>query len=110
MTKQEFERLTIRNGGTISAPLYNTIERFYLSENEYHNANGGADESKQDFCKRVFGGKVNTPESIKRKTIEEAQRENRFALRGNAHATKQRLDEMDALIAQHIEWEARMAF
>lgn len=110
MTKQEFEKMTLRNGATISALLYDTIESFYTSENEYHAANGGTDESKQDFCARVFGGKVNTPESILKKITAEAQKENRFALRGCPSATEERLAEMDALIAQHTRTLATMNF
>lgn len=37
MTKAEFEKLAIRNNaGTITLPLYETIERFYMSKTEYH--------------------------------------------------------------------------
>lgn len=108
MTKQEFETLAIReNGGTISTTLYGTIERLYMSDNEYHQAHGGADESKRDFIRRVYGGKVNTANSILHKTITEARKENRWCLRGNGSATKDRLDHMDALMANHITWEAR---
>lgn len=111
MTRQEFETLAIReNGGTISTTLYDTIERLYVSDNEYHAAHGGADESKQEYVKRVFGGKVNTANSVLNKTIAEAQRENRYALQGNPSATKTRLDHMDALIAEHITWEARQPY
>lgn len=111
MTRQEFEALAIReNGGAISAVLYDTIERYYMSDNHYHDAHGGADESKQDFVKRVYGGKVNTAASILKKTIAEAQKENRYALQGNPSATKTRLDDMDRLIAEHITWEARQPY
>lgn len=108
MMKSEFEALTIRNGaGTISGMLYSTIEHFYTSENEYHAAHGGVDESKQEFCKRVFGGKVNTPHTIVKKMIAEAQRENRYALQGCPSATKSELDRMDKFIAEQIEFESR---
>lgn len=110
MTKQEFESLAIRGNGTISFRLYETIERFYMSENDYHAAHGGIYENKRDFVKRVFGGKVNSPASVLRKITAESQKENRWALRGNATATKKRLDEMDALILQHYEWLSKTNF
>lgn len=107
MTKQEFERLAIRGNATISCLLYNTIERFYMSENNYHAAHGGIDETKQEFVKRVFGGKVNTPKTILNKIIAESQRENRWCLQGNSTATKDRLDHMDALIDEHYRYLAK---
>ena len=64
MTKQEFEKMAIRNNETISTILYDAIERFYMSENHYHETHGSIDETKQDFVKRVFNGKVNTPKTI----------------------------------------------
>ncbi len=106
MTKAEFENLAIRGNGTISGLLYDTIERFYMSENYYHEAHGGINETKQEFVKRVYGGKVNTPKTILKKTIAESQKENRWCLRGNKTATKGRLDEMDLLIEEHLTWEA----
>lgn len=107
MTKQEFEAMAIRNGQQISGLLYSTIEHFYMSDNNYHAAHGGINESKQDFVKRVFGGKVNTPASVLRKITAESIRENRYALRGNATATPERLAKMDRLITEHLAYEAR---
>lgn len=107
MLKSEFEAMAIRNGGHISNLLYATIEHFYASENDYHAAHGGIEESKQNFVRRVFGGKVNTPESILRKITAEAIAENRYALRGNATATPERLEEMDKAITEQRAFEAR---
>ena len=49
MMKSEFEALAIRGSESISPVLYNTIERFYTSESDYHAANGGIYETKQEF-------------------------------------------------------------
>lgn len=108
MMKSEFEELAIRkNAGSISGLLYSMIERFYTSDNEYHTVNGGKYETKQQFVKRVFGGKVNTPRTILKKIIAEAQRENRYALRG-CNISKKRLDEMDRMIEKHCEYCAKI--
>lgn len=106
MTKTEFEKLAMRNDKSISGLLYERIENFYISENDYHAANGGINESKQDFVKRVFGGKVNTPATIVKKTIIESQKENRYCLLG-IDITPERLAEMDYLIADHINTLAK---
>lgn len=107
MTKHEFEALAMREGETISVSLYeNTIELYYMSDNHYHEAHGGINESKQEYVKRVFGGKVNTAKTICLKAIAEACRENCWCLRGNATATKAELDRMDRQIADHIAWGA----
>lgn len=105
MMKSEFETLAMKNSDTISATLYKTIERFYMSENDYHQTHGGTDESKLGFCKRVYGGKVNTPATILKKTITEAIKENRYALLG-CDISEERLSEMDSLIKDEITWEA----
>jgi len=110
MMKQEFENLAIRKGAEISQLLYDTVERFYMSDNNYHAAHGGVYETKQEFVKRVFGGKVNTPKTICEKMIKEAQKENRWCLRGCKSATKDELDRMDRLIADQIRWEARTRY
>ena len=110
MMKHEFEALAIRGTETISPVLYGTIERMYNSDNEYHERHGGVDESKHDFVKRVFGGKVNTAQSVLKKITAEVIRENRWALRGNLSATDARLAEMDAKIAEHLSWEARQSW
>lgn len=106
MTKQEFENLALRDGEKISWSLYeNSIERFYMSDNNYHRSHGGVDESKQAFVKRVYGGKVNTAKTVALKTIAEAIRENRYCLLGTS-VTKADLDRMDRQIAEQIAWEA----
>lgn len=114
MTKKEFEAMTMRAGArcsTISVLLFETIERYYMSRNYYHEAHGGADETKQAFVKRVYGGKVNTPKTILEKTIKEAQRENRWCLQGTPTGNNKReLDRMDALIADQITWESKQNY
>jgi hypothetical protein len=110
MMHEEFEKLTIRENSdrqTISGLLYQTIEHFYTSDNNYHLYHGGINETKQEFVKRVFGGKVNTPKTILEKTIAESIRENRYCLQGNETATKSRLDEMDILIRENYTWKAQ---
>lgn len=104
MMKYEFEKLAMRNDKEIGQEMYNSIERFYTSENDYKASHGinGIYETKQDFVKRVFGGKVNTPKSICRKIIAESCRENRYALQG-CNVSKERLEEMDKAIATHYE-------
>ena len=99
--KHEFEALALRNNAEIGVEMYASIERFYLCDNDYHRTHGGIYETKQEFVKRVFGGKVNTPRTIAQKIAAESIRENRWALQGNANATKERLDEMDAVITDH---------
>jgi hypothetical protein len=79
MLKQEFEALALRNNKTISGLLYDTIERYYMSDNVFHGQFGGWNETKQAFVKRVFGGKVNTPKSIMQKMAAESCKENRYA-------------------------------
>lgn len=105
MMKHEFEALALRGTATISRTLYDTIERYYMSGNCYHEAHGGADESKQHFVKRVFGGKINTPKTILEKIIKEAQFENRWCLHGTS-TTKAELDRMDYMIADQLTWES----
>ena len=101
MMKHEFEALALKGSAEIGAMMYDSIERFYMSDNNYHAQFGGRDESKQDFVKRVFGGKVNTPKSIARKIADEANKENRWFLRGNAHAGQKELDHHETLIREH---------
>jgi hypothetical protein len=101
MLKQEFEEMALRNNENIGQMMYNSVEHFYTSDNEYHRTHGGADESKQAFIKRVFGGKVNTPKTIAEKIARESVAENRYALRGNETATKTVLDTHDRLIKEH---------
>lgn len=101
MMKSEFEAMALRGNETIGQMMYDSIEHFYTSDNDYHKTHGGVDESKQEFVKRVFGGKVNTPKTIAEKLAKESIAENRYALRGNDTATKTVLDEHDRLITQH---------
>lgn len=102
MTKQEFENLTIRNNGTINQYLYDTIERFYMSTNDYHRQSNthGINEDKQEFCNRVFGGKVNTPKTILKKIIAESVKENNYTLNSYRQADKAMLDQHATLIAE----------
>lgn len=110
MTKSEFEQLAIRNNaGTITVLLYETIERFYMSDNEYHKKHGGINETKQDFVKRVFGGKVNTPKTILEKIIAESIRENTWCLR-NTRNTKSDYDRMNACIKEHCTFLASQTY
>lgn len=109
MMQCEFEALAMRGSGSISPLLYQSIEHFYTAENEYHKTHGGIDETKHEFVKRAFGGKVNTPKTILAKAIKMAQDENRFALMG-CNVSKTRLDEMDALIAEHYNYLANFHF
>lgn len=68
MMKSEFESLAMRkHGAEIPYNLYKEIETFYMDDSKYHEANGGIYETKQEFVKRVFGGAVNTVDSIKEK-------------------------------------------
>jgi hypothetical protein len=95
MNKQEFLNLSMRGEQTISDELYNTIESRYMSDNNYHKENNpkGIYETKQEFAKRVFGGKVNTPKTILKKIIAEAIKENRFFLWDTDEATLKQYDE-----------------
>ena len=108
MMKSEFEKLAIRNNEEISYPLFETVERFYMSENEYHRTHGGVNETKQEFVKRVFGGKVNTPKTVLKKIIDEAIRENTWAL--GRPSQKENYDRMNAMIAEHYIYLARQAY
>ena len=99
MTKQEFEQLALRNNESIGMEMFASVNYFYMSENDYHKKNGGIEESKQAFVKRVYGGKVNTPKTICEKTANESDKENRFALRGNASAES--LNSMTKIIKEH---------
>lgn len=100
MMKHEFESLALRGNATIGDEMYKAIERFYMSENDYHAAHGGIYESKREFVKRVYGGKVNTPRTIAEKTARESIKENRYLLRDTT-TSKARFDEMDTAILNH---------
>lgn len=101
MTKVEFEALALRGNAHIGTEMYASVERFYMSNNNYHEGHGGVDETKQEFVKRVFGGKINTPKTIAAKIATESIKENRWCLQGCTSATKERLDEMDTAISEH---------
>ena len=101
MMKHEFEALALRGDAVIGDEMFAAIERFYMSDNDYHAAHGGIFENKRDFVKRVFGGKVNTPRTICEKITAESCRENRYMLRGNTTTTKETLDLMDDKIYDH---------
>ena len=101
MLKEEFESLALRGNATIGAMMYESIEHFYMSDNDYHNRFGGREETKQDFVKRVFGGKINTPKTIAKKIADEACKEDRWCLRGNVSANESELDKHVALIREH---------
>lgn len=100
MMKEEFEALALRGSVEIGPMMYDSIERYYMSDSDYHARFGGRDETKQNFVKRVFGGKINTPKTIARKIADEANRENRWCLRGNK-AGEPHLDEHETLIREH---------
>lgn len=80
-----------------------------MSENEYHQTHGGIDETKQDFVKRVFGGKVNTPKTILEKIIAESIRENTWCLR-NTKNTKSDYDRMNTCIKEHYTFIASQTY
>jgi hypothetical protein len=101
MEKREFQALALRGNAEIGPMMYESIERYYMSNNDYHERHGGVDESKEAFVKRVFGGKVNTPKTIAEKMAAESIRENRWALRGNSAHDKKTLDHYDTLIEEH---------
>jgi hypothetical protein len=100
MMKHEFEQLALRGNAEIGAMMYDSIERYYMSDNDYHAQFGGRNETKQDFVKRVFGSKVNTPKTIAQKIADESSRENRWCLRGNAAAGQKELDRHEMLIRE----------
>lgn len=101
MMKSEFEKLAMRNDAEIGPEMYNIVEHFYMSENDYHRTHGGIYETKQEYVKRVFGGKVNTAKTISEKLIKESIAENRYALRG-LNISDERLRQMDEAITENI--------
>ena len=104
MMKAEFEALALRGNAEIGPLMYECIERYYTSENDYKAAHGigGIYENKRDFVRRVFGGKVNTPRTIAEKIAAEACRENRYALRGCPSGENvAMLKQMDEAITAH---------
>lgn len=109
MTRQELETLTMRDGEHLPQMAYEAAERYYMSDNYYHEYNNphGADETKQEFAQRVFGGKVNTLRTFALKLVQESIRENEYCLRGNpTHEDKAEMERMNRLIADQLTWEA----
>ena len=91
MMKSEFLELTSQKGTMINNDIYNAIERLYLSDNDYHKENGSINETKQDFCKRVFVTTQNTEKTLLERLIAEIVKENNFFI---CDKTKQDLHEM----------------
>lgn len=109
MTLQELESLTMRNGQHLSQMAYEAADRFYMSENVYHEYNNphGIDETKQEFARRVFGGKTNTIRTFALKLVQESIRDNEYCLRGiRTHEDKKEMERMNRLIAEQDTWEA----
>jgi len=107
--KYEFEKLALRGNEEIGADMYESVEYFYMSENNYHVKHGGIDENKMDFVKRVFGGKVNTSKTIAKKLADESVRENNWALRGNEGCDKKKLAHYERLIRYHYDQMLKFA-
>lgn len=103
MLQSEFENLALRGNAHIPCVLYHEIEKFYVSDNDYARHVGADKETKQQFVRRVFGGKVNTPASVARKIAAESIRENRYLLR-SCNVAKENLEHMDVLISSHYEF------
>ena len=108
MMKQEFEKLAMRGGVEISHMLYEDIERHYMNDdNRYRSYFGLVGETKQDFVKRVFGGKINTPKTIAKKFADEEVRVHRFLLQ---NADNAELDHLERLIRTQIDRESTYDF
>lgn len=80
MLKKEFERLAMRNDEEVSQEIFDTIHLFYMATNNYHVENGGIEETKSEFVKRVFGGKRNTTKTIALRMSAERIRENDYCV------------------------------
>ncbi len=78
MTLNEFDKMTMLFHGQIPPELYAVIEHLYMADDDYHAAHGGVDESKVDFCQRVFGGQVNSPRSLVAKLVKEYRKIRRW--------------------------------
>ena len=87
MLKSEFERLALRGNATIGVYIYRAIERYYMSDDDYHRLHRGLQEDKRSFVRRVFGGRINT--------------ENRWFLRSH-NLPESRLKEMDRALRHHF--------
>lgn len=108
MLKSELERLVMRNGEDLPQMAFEAAERYYMSDNVYHEHNNphGAYETKQEFARRVFGGKVNTLRTFALKLVREAIRENEYYLRGcRVHEDAKEMARMGRLIAEQTTWE-----
>jgi hypothetical protein len=108
MMKSELEELTMRSGEELPWMAFEAAERHYMSDNVYHERNNahGIDETKQEFARRVFGGKVNTLRTFALKLVQEAIRENEYCLRGcRVHEDKAEMNRMSRLIAEQTAWE-----
>jgi hypothetical protein len=108
MLQSELESLVMRNGEEIPQMAFEAAERFYMSDNVYHEYNNphGADETKQEFARRVFGGKVNTLRTFTLKLVREAIHENEYCLRGcRVHEDKAEMERMNRRIVEQISWE-----
>ena len=109
MTLQELESLTMREGTHLSPMAHEAAERYYMSDNVYHEQSNahGIDETKQEFARRVFGGKVNTLRTFALKLVQESIRDNEYCLRGcRSHEDKAEMEHMNHLIADQLTWEA----
>ena len=108
MTLQELESLTMREGEHLSPMAHEAAERFYMSDNVYHQYNNphGVDETKQEFARRVFGGKVNTLRTFALKLVRESICENEYCLRGcRVHEDKEEMNRMNRAIVKQGTWE-----
>lgn len=109
MTRQELESLTMRNGEQLSQMAHEAAEHFYMSDNAYHEHNNphGIEETKQEFAKRVFGGKINTLRTFALKLVQESIKENEYCLRGcPVHEDAEEMNHMNRLIVEQDTWEA----
>lgn len=89
MTITEFENMTItENGGHINPSLYADIECEYMAPENT--------ETKQEFCDRIFGGKVNTSQEITKSWI-------RYRKSVNSREMINQLRTINAHTVEHIK-------
>ena len=108
MMKSELEALTMRNGEELPQMAFESAERYYMSDNDFHKYNNphGTAETKQEFARRVFGGKVNTLRTFTLKMVREAIRENEYCLRGcRVHEDAKEMARMNRRIVEQKTWE-----
>ena len=108
MLRSELEALTMRNGEELPQMAFESAERYYMSDNDFHKYNNphGTAETKQEFARRVFGGKVNTLRTFTLKMVREAIRENEYCLRGcRVHENPEEIDRMNRRIVEQKTWE-----